>query len=270
MDQSQERLWKIGQVADRAGVSVDTVRYYERRGLVTPAHRATSGYRYYRPDVADRIRLARSLQALGMTLDEVTQALQSHDLEEGTCASQRWRLEAVRERITTQLAELTATLHDIDAALANCASGNCTLLTSRTPAIVCDMTGAPDTLAERMEEYARLFQTAYLGRDRDQTGARWLLRADPGVEEWARDLANRENACCAFMTSTVTRQGDLVIWHMTTIDDEAAKAVLDVFHDLPTHRLTGHDGYRSANWGPVQRERGRGGVVGCPRALEPE
>lgn len=102
-----------------------------------------------------------------------------------------------------------------------------------TQPIVCDMTGAPDTGAERLAEYARLFETAYLGRDRDKPGARWLLRADPGFEEWARDLAERENACCAFMTSTVTREGDLVIWHMTTIDDEAATAVLDMFHDLP-------------------------------------
>jgi MerR family mercuric resistance operon transcriptional regulator len=127
MDQSQELLWKIGQVADRTGVSVDTVRYYERRGLVTPAHRAGSGYRYYRPDVVDRILLARRLQALGMTLDEVAQALQAHDIHGGTCASQRWRLEAARDRIATQLDELTAVLHDVDATLANCASGSCTL-----------------------------------------------------------------------------------------------------------------------------------------------
>jgi hypothetical protein len=106
------------------------------------------------------------------------------------------------------------------------------------PPIVCDMTSAPDTGVERLAEYARLFEAAYLGRDRDQAGARWLLRADPGVEEWARDLAERENACCAFMTSTVTRERDLVIWHMTTIDDEAATAVLDLFHDLPLQPLS--------------------------------
>lgn len=131
MDQSQESLWKIGVVAGRAGVSVDTVRYYERRGLVTPAHRAGSGYRYYRPDAVDRILLARRLQALGMTLDEVAQALQAHDIHGGTCASQRWRLQAVRERIAAQLAELGAVLHDVDATIANCANGNCGLPTSQ-------------------------------------------------------------------------------------------------------------------------------------------
>lgn len=108
------------------------------------------------------------------------------------------------------------------------------------PPIVCDMTDAPDTWPERLAEYARLFEAAYIGRDHDQAGAHWLLRADTGIEEWARDLADRENACCAFMTNTVTREGDLVIWHMTTTDDQVAKAVLDVFHDLPLrHWSTG-------------------------------
>lgn len=128
MDQSQELLWKIGHVAGRAGVSVDTVRYYERRGLVAPVHRAGSGYRYYRPDAVDRIMLTRRLQALGMTLDEVAQALRAHDVAGATCASQRWRLEAVRERIAAQITELTAVLRDVDVTLADCASGNCTLL----------------------------------------------------------------------------------------------------------------------------------------------
>lgn len=130
MDQSQETLWKIGEVAGRAGVSVDTVRYYERRGLLAPTHRTRSGYRHYRPDTVSRILLARRLQALGMTLDEVAQALQAHDVEGGTCASERWRLEAVRQRIATQLLDLTAVLRDVDATLTQCASGNCTLLTS--------------------------------------------------------------------------------------------------------------------------------------------
>jgi DNA-binding transcriptional MerR regulator len=130
MDQSQDRLCRIGEVAGRAGVSVDTVRYYERRGLVTATRRAPSGYRYYRPDAVNRILLIRRLQALGMTLDEVSQALQAHDPTPGTCESQRWRLEAVRERIAAQLVELTAVLDGVDATLAGCAGGNCTLLLS--------------------------------------------------------------------------------------------------------------------------------------------
>jgi len=128
MDQSQELLLKIGAVADGAGVSVDTVRYYERRGLLRPAERSASGYRQYRASAVTRLRLARRLQGLGMTLDEVAAALQAHDLHGGTCASERWRLEAVQDRIAARLAELTAVRAAIDAALAECARGQCALL----------------------------------------------------------------------------------------------------------------------------------------------
>ncbi len=131
MVQSQEVQLKIGAVAERAGVSVDTVRYYERRGLLSPDQRLSSGYRLYRPAVVKRIRLARRLQALGMTLDEVAEALRSHDQGEGTCASERWRLESVHERITAQVAELTAVREAIDATLSRCAAGECELGTFR-------------------------------------------------------------------------------------------------------------------------------------------
>ena len=64
------------------------------------------------------------------------------------------------------------------------------------PAVVCDMTGAPDTGAERLAEYGRLFEAAFVARERTSpSGIRWVLRADPGIEAWAADLAARENAC---------------------------------------------------------------------------
>jgi len=59
MVQSQEL--RIGAVARQAGVSVDTVRYYERRGLLRPAGRLPSGYRRYTEAAVARIRLARQL-----------------------------------------------------------------------------------------------------------------------------------------------------------------------------------------------------------------
>ena len=100
--------------------------------------------------------------------------------------------------------------------------------------IVCDMTDAPDTGTERLAEYARLFATAYLGRERPSPGVmRWRLRADPGVEAWAADLAARENRCCTFMETTVSRRGAEVIWEASTVDDADAHRVLDVMYELP-------------------------------------
>jgi len=95
--------------------------------------------------------------------------------------------------------------------------------TAQEPTIVCDMTDAPDTGQERLAEYARLFDSALISRERTPGAMRWWLRNDEGIEAWAKDLAARENACCAFMTTTVTVAGDRVLWESTTLDDPAAR-----------------------------------------------
>ena len=94
------------------------------------------------------------------------------------------------------------------------------------------MTGAPDTLPERMAEYGRLFSTHLLGRERTAGGIRFRFRADDRVEAWVRDLAVREKACCAFFTFAVTREDDAVLWDASVVDDDMARAVLDQFYDL--------------------------------------
>ncbi|MCO1659960.1 MerR family transcriptional regulator [Pseudonocardia humida] len=127
MVQSQESLLKIGAVARRAGVSVDTVRYYERRRLLPPAQRLPSGYRLYSQAAVDTITLARRLQGLGMTLDEVADALRAHDGGGATCETERWRLDAVLDRTRARLAELTALQGSIETALARCEAGCCEL-----------------------------------------------------------------------------------------------------------------------------------------------
>ena len=65
----------IGTLAKRAGVSIDTVRYYERGGLLTPKTRLASGYRRYSPVEVARLRFIRRAQALGFSLKEVKQLL---------------------------------------------------------------------------------------------------------------------------------------------------------------------------------------------------
>lgn len=116
---------KIGQVAEQAGVSVDTVRFYERRGLLPIPERLASGYRTYTPATVERIRLARRLQALGFTLDEVVDALHATDQGNATCASERWRLEAVLERIDTKIAELRTVRREVTTVMGACDRGEC-------------------------------------------------------------------------------------------------------------------------------------------------
>jgi MerR family copper efflux transcriptional regulator len=65
----------IGQVARRAGVGIQTVRYYERRGLLPPPTRRHSGQRIYSSATIDLLRAVKTAQRLGFTLDEIDQIL---------------------------------------------------------------------------------------------------------------------------------------------------------------------------------------------------
>jgi MerR family mercuric resistance operon transcriptional regulator len=102
------------------------VRYYERRGLLRPTGRLPSGYRLYTDAAVTRIRLARQLQGLGMTLDEIAATLTAHD-GGGDCASESWRLAAARERVAAEQARLAAVAAALDTVLARCAEGRCDL-----------------------------------------------------------------------------------------------------------------------------------------------
>ena len=118
---------KIGELATLADVTVDTVRYYERRGLIGIAPRQPSGYRVYLPDTVDRIRLVRRLQVLGLTLDEIVDALRAHDSGDATCDSERWRLDAVRDRVQVRLGELRALKDLLDLTISRCDNDDCIL-----------------------------------------------------------------------------------------------------------------------------------------------
>jgi DNA-binding transcriptional MerR regulator len=65
----------IGQLAKRGGVGIDTVRYYERNGLLAPSTRLASGYRRYGDLELSRLRFIRRAQALGFTLKEIKELL---------------------------------------------------------------------------------------------------------------------------------------------------------------------------------------------------
>jgi MerR family copper efflux transcriptional regulator len=65
----------IGRVADAAGVSIDTLRFYERRGLLAPPRRSVAGYRNYADDVLERLRFIGDAKRLGFSLKEIKELL---------------------------------------------------------------------------------------------------------------------------------------------------------------------------------------------------
>ena len=129
---------KIGQVAREAGVSIDTVRFYERRGVLPAPERRPSGYRTFPASTVERIRMARDLQDMGFTLDEIIDALRVHDAGEATCDSERWRLQAVVDRLDAKIAELRATRDNTLKIIEDCRAGRCPLKLSQRPGLPTD------------------------------------------------------------------------------------------------------------------------------------
>jgi hypothetical protein len=99
--------------------------------------------------------------------------------------------------------------------------------------VACTLTGTPGAFAERMAEYRRLFRQYLTGRTRTGPGIHFRFRAEPGVEDWVRDLARREKACCGFFDFTVTADDQGVRWDASVADDGAARQALDGFYRLP-------------------------------------
>jgi MerR family mercuric resistance operon transcriptional regulator len=77
----------IGRIARAAGVNIETVRYYQRRGLVGLPPKRARGFRYYAPETAGRVRFIKRAQALGMSLEEVQRLLKLE--KTGACEATR-------------------------------------------------------------------------------------------------------------------------------------------------------------------------------------
>ena len=97
---------RIGEVATRAHVSVETLRYYERRGLLRDPARSGSGYRSYTPDVIRRVHFVRQAQELGFTLDEIAGLLRMWEDSATSCEQVADRASATLQRIDAKMAQL--------------------------------------------------------------------------------------------------------------------------------------------------------------------
>jgi DNA-binding transcriptional MerR regulator len=107
----------VSALATQAGLSADTVRYYERVGLLPPPDRSAAGYRLYDQDALGRLRLIKGAQRAGLRLREIGELLQVADRGQCPCGHTetllRERLAEVRaelERLRSLEAELTRLL----------------------------------------------------------------------------------------------------------------------------------------------------------------
>lgn len=98
---------KIGELAQRAGVPIDTVRYYERQGLLPEPERQPSGYRSYQSADVLRLRFVRRAKALGFTLEEISELLALSSHREDDMGSLKAAAEQKLAGVEAKLAELT-------------------------------------------------------------------------------------------------------------------------------------------------------------------
>lgn len=97
---------RIGQLADRCGLTATTIRYYESIGLLAEPARTPAGYRQYADDAIERLRFVRDAQAAGLTLDEVQSILRLKDAGASSCRHTVALLDGHLADIDDQIARL--------------------------------------------------------------------------------------------------------------------------------------------------------------------
>ncbi|MCX8071867.1 MAG: heavy metal-responsive transcriptional regulator [Candidatus Binatia bacterium] len=123
---------KVGEVAKRAGVNLQTIRYYERRGLLTKPPRTAANYRAYPEDTVLRVRFIERAQQLGFTLKELQELLSLRAAPRTRCADVRRRaqrkVQDIDEKLRTLQSMRRALVKLIDECAGNAPVSECLIL----------------------------------------------------------------------------------------------------------------------------------------------
>jgi MerR family mercuric resistance operon transcriptional regulator len=120
----------IGELARASGVGVETIRFWERSGLLPAPPRSPTGRRLYGPEAVERLRFVRHARALGFPLEEVRTLLAMASGEAGGCAEVRALAERHLRAVRARIARLERMEAALETTLARCAQGelSCPLL----------------------------------------------------------------------------------------------------------------------------------------------
>lgn len=100
---------RIGQLAERTGVSTKAIRYYETMGILPEPEREPNGYRTYTPATADRISFIQDAQTAGLTLVDIQAILELRDSGESTCSHVIGSMERQLAEVDRQMQDLKRT-----------------------------------------------------------------------------------------------------------------------------------------------------------------
>ena len=115
---------RIGEIAAKAEVSVQTIRFYERRGLLRKTRRLRSGYRDYAPDAVNLVRTIKHYKELGFTLKEIQELFRLMASEHPSTRDFRGRLEAKVTGLDQKIAALLAIRNQLSGCLNDCECKN--------------------------------------------------------------------------------------------------------------------------------------------------
>jgi MerR family mercuric resistance operon transcriptional regulator len=115
---------RIGELASKANVHLETIRYYEREGLMRPPRRTPSGHRAYTPEDVLRLRFIKRSQALGFSLTEIKELLALKVTPNKPCIGVVRQIEAKAREVQAKLAHLEAIQRTLRKMKASC-EGRC-------------------------------------------------------------------------------------------------------------------------------------------------
>ncbi len=149
MPDDVKQTYRIGEVAAQTALSRDTLRYYERRGLLGHPSRTNGGFRVYGKETLERLRFIKRAQVVGLSLDEIRQLVtfDRHGLEQ--CSRVRDLVVIKLAELDERLSELRAfrrslvgSLRECDAALAGQRDGECPVVALGAPRRLAPRRGA--------------------------------------------------------------------------------------------------------------------------------
>jgi len=123
LNMGQTKMAKIGQVARETGLSIDTIRFYEKQGLSKRPSRAEGGFRVFGPEEIQGLKFVRRAQELGFSLEEIRELLILKADHVPACSHVKDMLEQKLVGVEQKIHELRSLKHSLNNALHQCKRG---------------------------------------------------------------------------------------------------------------------------------------------------
>lgn len=117
-------LLTIGKLAAQADISTDSLRFYEREGLIAPASKTGAGYRLYQEDAVARLRFIAHAKQCGFTLAEIQELLTLQSAKSACCSDVRRQVIEKKLRLEARIKAMKAMSKALDVLLADCSAAD--------------------------------------------------------------------------------------------------------------------------------------------------